>query len=935
MKELFFDTQHHTKVDRLDKHINARLIPSYEPLKQEEVAKSSEDPRVSSIAYYCHTSGTSSGLPKPIAQTNFGLVGALPRFPGGDKPATFSSTPLYHGGFVDCFRAWTSGAMIWFFPEGLAPVTGDNLLSAINFAQKSCNVPIKYFSSVPYVLQMLAQEEKGLELLQTMELVGVGGAALPESIGDKLVKAGVNLLSRLGSAECGFLMSSHRNYAQDQDWQYLRPVIDPSLLSFEPREDGLSELVVKPDWPFLIKTNREDGSYATSDLFQPHPSKPSAWRYHSRADAQITLANGKKFDPSPMEESLRASTKLLQDVLIFGSGKDYPGALLFPTSGNVSQQDFIQSVWPHMEKLNTDTQSHARITRQMLILVPIEEGKQPLEKSSKGTVMRRPAEERYGHVIEAAYDGSAPTNSANITDEELLPTVLDCFFQILGREIDPNADLYQQGVDSLSCIQVRKLIESSCIPQHEFRLPMNVIYDQGTVAELVKYLHCVRQGKITNTMDDDSQLQLMRQLVGKYSDFKNSSTPSRTKHGKAILVTGATGFLGAHIVHLLRQDPSVRKIYCLLRAKSPATAHERVSEGLRKRGMPALEAYEQLSGSKKVVCIPCELQSESLGLSEEDRQELVNDATIFIHSAWTVNFTLRLSSFEDQILGTRNLLDLAEQASARFVFISSTAAVTSSTSKMIPERISEAASDASPLGYSRSKWVAEHVCAAAYEHRMENHAANVRQVDPVSIVRIGQLCGNDAGFWNTTEAYPLMLSTANLTGSLPDLANEVLNWMPGELAAQAVLDIAFSDNCVWENRADHEALAISKEKAPVFHVLNHHCSPTWQQMLDWIACGTEGRSFEIVQPSVWVKQLEVAIKDKHNNHPAQALLGLWKDTYNQEDANKTTEGEKVTPLQFDVATSCMVSKTMREMQPLSRGRVLRMWKWIQEHVGSA
>lgn len=936
MKELFFDTRHHAKVNRLDKHVNVRLIPSYERLEQEEATKSSENHRVFSIAYYCHTSGTSSGLPKPIAQTNFGLVGALPRFPGGDKSATFSSTPLYHGGFVDCFRAWTSGAMIWFFPEGLAPVTGDNLLSAISFAQKSSTVLIKYFSSVPYILQMLAEEEEGLETLRTMELVGVGGAALPESTGDKLVKAGVNLLSRLGSAECGFLMSSHRNYAQDQDWQYLRPVVDSSLLSFEPREDDLSELVVKSGWPFLVKTNRDDGSYATSDLFQAHPSKANAWRYHSRADAQITLANGKKFDPSPMEESLRASTKLLQDVLIFGSGKDYPGALLFPTSSNLSQRDLVQSIWPHMEKLNTDTQKHARITRQMLILVPIEGGKHPLEKSSKGTVMHRQAEERYGQIIQTAYNGSSSTKSANITDEELLPTVLGCFFQILGRKIDPNVDLYQQGVDSLSCIQIRKLIESSCLSQCGHRLPMNIIYDQGTVVELAKYLQCVRQGKTTKSMDEDTQLQLMRQLVEKYSDFRNSKTPPRAKNGKTVLLTGATGFLGAHILHLLRQDSSVQRICCLLRAQSPAAAHERVSEGLKKRAMPGLDPYKQSSTAKnKVICIPCELQSESIGLSEEDRQELINDTTIFIHSAWTVNFTLRLSSFEDQIFGTRNLLDLAEQASAKFVFISSTAAVISSTGETIPETLSDAASDASPLGYSRSKWVAEHVCAASYEHQMEKHAASVSVVNPVSIIRIGQLCGNDAGFWNTTEAYPLMLSTANLTGSLPDLANEVLNWMPGELAAQAVLDIAFSDNSVWENKADHNEPAISKEMTPVFHVLNYHSSPIWRQMLDWIACENEGRSFEIVQPSVWVKRLEAAIKVKHDNHPSQALLGLWKDTYSREDTDKGTEEGELTPPQFEVATSYMVSKTMREMQPLSRGRVLRMWRWIQEHVGGA
>ena len=92
-----------------------------------------------------------------------------------------------------------------------------------------------------------------------MNLVGVGGAALPATVGDELVAKGVKLVSRMGSAECGFLMSSHRDYAVDKDWQYLRSSNDPDLLAFEPTGDGLAELVIRPHWPVLAKTNREDG----------------------------------------------------------------------------------------------------------------------------------------------------------------------------------------------------------------------------------------------------------------------------------------------------------------------------------------------------------------------------------------------------------------------------------------------------------------------------------------------------------------------------------------------------------------------------------------------------------------------------------------------------------------------------------------------------
>lgn len=169
--------------------------------------------------------------------------------------------------------------MIWFFPKRTMPITSDNIILAVNNARRrSANACVKYLSSVPYVLQMLREVEggSGVELLQSMDLVEVGGAPLPPAVGDDLVKSGVKLLSRIGSAECGFLMPSHSIYDEDSEWQYLRVVDDPDLLAFKPREDGLSGLVVKPDWPLRLKTNCEDRPCATSDLFEPHSQMTNA-----------------------------------------------------------------------------------------------------------------------------------------------------------------------------------------------------------------------------------------------------------------------------------------------------------------------------------------------------------------------------------------------------------------------------------------------------------------------------------------------------------------------------------------------------------------------------------------------------------------------------------------------------------------------------------
>jgi acyl-coenzyme A synthetase/AMP-(fatty) acid ligase len=207
-------------------------------------------------AYLHHTSGTSSGLPKPIPQSHQGALGVLPHLPETPGIASFTTTPLYHGGIADLFRCWTSNALIWMFPGKDVPITARNicqcLLVANSYSSEKIIPKVKYFSSVPYVLQMMEADENGLQWLQQMEIVGVGGAALPTEVGDTLVKKGVNLISRFGSAECGFLLSSFRDFATDQDWQYLRNYNPPKLVDFEPRDDGLAELIVKPGWPHMV-----------------------------------------------------------------------------------------------------------------------------------------------------------------------------------------------------------------------------------------------------------------------------------------------------------------------------------------------------------------------------------------------------------------------------------------------------------------------------------------------------------------------------------------------------------------------------------------------------------------------------------------------------------------------------------------------------------
>ncbi|KAL8655714.1 MAG: hypothetical protein Q9226_002937, partial [Calogaya cf. arnoldii] len=930
-------------------------LPSGNKDKEWDSVVYNQQQTASDVAFLFHTSGTSSGLPKPIPQSHYGAVGVLPCLPEGHSRATFTTTPLYHGGIADCFRAWTSGALIWLFPGKDEPITAVNILKSLGCARQAevtiKAAPVRYFSSVPYVLQMVSAEPDGMKMLQSIEIVGVGGAALPQDVGDSLVQNGVNLVSRFGSAECGFLLSSHREYGKDKEWQYLRSHA-PDLLIFEKQDDGsgLSELIIRPQWPYMAKRNCEDGSLATADLFAPHPSIKNAWKYHSRADSQLTLITGKKFDPAPLEAAI-ASHELLSDAMIFGNGMQSAGALLFPSdkSQAMDEAHLLDEVWPAINKLNKEGQAHTRLSRLMLKVM--EAGAPRLEKSSKGTILRAQAEKIYEKEIQAAYDQSiADAEDATkipVPDDEIPTAVLEIIRTVLGTSgrIPGEADLFSFGVDSVACVAIRAKLQSRILDPKAQALPLNVVYDCGNTEMLSKFLVNVRKGRATESEDE---IQLMKDLVAQYSvpttppssikQPNGTDKAPETDHGgkeprgEHILLSGATGALGAHILHLLRSNPSITQITCLVRASSLLAAHERVSKSLTARAKPGLPPYSPPSTTNlpttahngsttkpTVTCLPCALSHPTLGISPETYIHLANTTNIIIHAAWAVNFTARLRSFEkDHIAGLSHLLQLSNTVPKRaepirFLFLSSTASVTSTPISKYPiaEQVSHDPEEASPLGYSRSKWVAENIIDGFYRrisssHSTEHHNNNDDNNDnnnngnndnninnvTIAILRIGQLTSDThSGIWNTSEAYPLLLSTAPTLHCLPDLKNLPLDWLPVDIAARAVLEIASSigsqpqtEPCI----PNTDVYVKTGYGCPVFHILNPSTTPTWSDLLTLIRHISPLQNIEILPPSEWLARLEKYEGDV----PAKKLVGLWKGAFGMNAENQKEKNEK-------------------------------------------
>src|SRR2546429_848586 len=131
---------------------------------------------------------------------------------------------------------------------------------------------------------------------------------------------------------------------------------------------------------------------------------------------------------------------------------------------------------------------------------------------------------------------------------------------------------------------------------------------------------------------------------GPARDSRLHSVIAEALHGKTILVTGSTGFLGKSIVEkCLRSIPEVGRIYLAIRSSARRPATERLDREVL--SSPAFKRLkEELGGQAfaklvrdKLAVVEIDLGRDGLGLSDEGREQL-RRCDVVIHSAAAVGF---------------------------------------------------------------------------------------------------------------------------------------------------------------------------------------------------------------------------------------------------------------------------------------------------------
>jgi hypothetical protein len=197
-------------------------------------------------------------------------------------------------------------------------------------------------------------------------------------------------------------MTSFRE-SGDLAWDYVRlsDSVKP-YIKFELRNPGVYELVALEGLPSKVASNRPNGSYATKDLFTPHPSIPNAWKYFARLDDTIVLMNGEKITPIAFEQAIR-DNKYVTEAVLFGSGKARVGIVIIPSSAaeGFSTEELGRLLIPILAKANETVPAYAQLSSDMVRVLPV--GTE-YPRTDKGTVIRAAFYRKFEAQIEEIYE---------------------------------------------------------------------------------------------------------------------------------------------------------------------------------------------------------------------------------------------------------------------------------------------------------------------------------------------------------------------------------------------------------------------------------------------------------------------------------------------------------------------------------------------------
>ncbi|MCR0999547.1 non-ribosomal peptide synthetase [Serratia rubidaea] len=288
------------------------------------------------------------------------------------------------------------------------------------------------------------------------------------------------------------------------------------------------------------------------------------------------------------------------------------------------------------------------------------------------------------------------------------------------------------------------------------------IYEFPTVAALTREL-AQRSGQAQPELDSEPVRALQEDAkLPPDVQINPHFEPQQLTQPRAILLTGASGFVGSHLLADLLATRQA-DIYCLVRGDSAEQAGQRLDAVLQKHHI-ALSAEQR----SRVYVVPGNLAEPRFALPDEQYQQLCRQVDIIYHSASAVNFIQPYSYMKrDNVQGLNEVIRFAAHLRTKPLMLLSTISVYSWGHLHTGKRVMLESDDIdqnlpavlSDLGYVRSKWVMEKIADLA-----------ALQGLPLMTFRLGYATSHSrSGVSADYQWWGRLVKTCLSSGTVPDL----------------------------------------------------------------------------------------------------------------------------------------------------------------------
>lgn len=232
--------------------------------------------------------------------------------------------------------------------------------------------------------------------------------------------------------------------------------------------------------------------------------------------------------------------------------------------------------------------------------------------------------------------------------------------QLLGiSPISITDNFFDIGCDSLTALRMQIDLLNEGI---------NVSYADIFKHSSIKELALKIDSEITDEtiINDNYDYTKIDELI-KQNDYESLTKLKYNDIGNVIL-TGATGFLGVHILNYLLTKTD-KKVYCLVRKNSKSQVEQKLLSKLQFYFGNSLDEYL----NNRFFAIESDITEQDLGLHKKDYNLIAEDAGCIINSAATVKHFGYYSDFEKvNVTGVKNLIQFCLENNKKLIHISTT-----------------------------------------------------------------------------------------------------------------------------------------------------------------------------------------------------------------------------------------------------------------------